>query len=386
MRSMKLVLLVTLACDAAALGCGSSSNGAGSSDSGAAAHDSGGPDTGGGDSGVATDSATGNDTGEVTNDDSGPPSTDSGATPETGPADAPPPPDVGVDSAPPGHAIQTVFIIMMENTNWSTVTGSSDATYINGTLVPGYGHANNYKNPPGIHPSLPNYLWLEAGTNFGVTVDADPGSTNTQSTTAHLTTQLTTAGVPWKAYVEGISGSDCPLVSSGLFVPRHTPMLYFDDVTNNGSGTAPICISHVVPYTNLATDLTGNTVARYNFITPNLCDDMHNSASSCHGSSSIGDGDTWLSANVPAILASKAYQDGGVLFILWDEGTASASDGPIGLIVLSPLLKSAGYSNTIAYTHSSMLKSVEEIFSVPFLGDAQTATTSDLSDFFTSFP
>jgi len=32
------------------------------------------------------------------------------------------------------------------------------------------------------------------------------------------------------------------------------------------------------------------------------------------------------------------------------------------------------------------LKSVEEIFSVPFLGDAQTATTSDLSDFFTSFP
>jgi hypothetical protein len=198
-------------------------------------------------------------------------------------------------------------------------------------------------------------------------------------------TQLTTAGVTWKAYAEGISGTDCPLTTSGLFAPKHTPMLYFDDVTSNGSSTSQGCISHVVPYTNLASDLTANTVARYNFITPDLCDDMHNS-SGCNSSDEIANGDAWLSANVPPILASQAYLNGGVLFVLWDEGTASASDGPIGLIVMSPLAKAGGYTNSIAYTHSSMLKSVEEIFSVPLLADAASAATTDLADFFTSFP
>src|SRR5256885_3620186 len=36
-----------------------------------------------------------------------------------------------------------------------------------------------------LHPSLPNYLWLEAGTNFGILDDNDPSS-NHQSSTSHL--------------------------------------------------------------------------------------------------------------------------------------------------------------------------------------------------------
>jgi len=381
MRSTWLIGL-GLAGGFTAFGCGNSSGGG---VGGGGVADSGLPDTltVAADS-ATTDSALAADTGSLMSSDSG--AADTGMSADTGSVDAPAGMEGGADAAPPGHAIKTVFLIMMENTNWSTVTGDSAATYINGTLVPTYGHANAYKNPPGIHPSLPNYLWLEAGTNFNVTVDADPGPTNTQSTTAHLTTQLTTAGVPWKAYAESITAGTCPLVSSGLFVPRHVPMLYFDDITDNSSGSAPVCLAHVVPYANLAADLTGNSVARYNFITPNLCDDMHNIGGSCASFDSTANGDAWLKANVPAILASTAYQDGGVIFILWDEGTLSLSDRPIGLIVLSPLLKSAGYSNTIAYTHSSTLKTIEEIFSVPLLGDAQTATTSDLSDFFTSFP
>jgi phospholipase C len=331
-----------------------------SPDTGASAADSGGP---------AGDSAT----------DSG--SVQDGASPEAGAGDG-----SGVDSpVTGGHAIKTVFIIMMENTNWATVTGDANAKYINGTLVPGYAHANNYMNPPGIHPSLPNYLWLEAGTNFNVTADADPGPTNTQSTTSHLATQLTTAGIPWKAYAEATTGTTCPLVSTGLFVPRHVPMLYFDDTTNNESTTSATCISHVVPYTNLASDLTGNTVARYNFITPNLCDDMHNSIGCPNPIDPVANGDAWLSTNLPPILASQAYTDGGLVIVLWDEGTLSLSDGPIGCIVMSPFAK-VGYNNSIAYTHSSTLKTVEEIFDLPLLGDAATATTNDLSDLFSTFP
>jgi uncharacterized protein (TIGR03437 family) len=78
----------------------------------------------------------------------------------------------------------------------------------------------------------------------------------------------------------------------------------------------------------------------------------------------------------------RAYQDGGVLFITWDE--AVSGDGPIGMIVLSPFAKT-NYFNSVYYTHSSTLKTVEEIFGVtPLLGDASNA--ADLSDLFVGPP
>jgi hypothetical protein len=50
-------------------------------------------------------------------------------------------------------------------------------------------------------------------------------------------------------------------------------------------------------------------------------------------------------------------------------------------VVLSPLAKGRGYSNDISYTHSSLLRTVQEIFRVePLLGDAANAT--NLSDLF----
>ncbi len=59
------------------------------------------------------------------------------------------------------------------------------------------------------------------------------------------------------------------------------------------------------------------------------------------------------------------------------------SDGPIALIVLS-YAKGGGYSNTIRYTHSSLLRTVQHIFQVtPLLGDAANAT--DLGDLFATW-
>ncbi|HEX7843206.1 MAG TPA: alkaline phosphatase family protein [Kofleriaceae bacterium] len=278
-------------------------------------------------------------------------------------------------------ALQTVFVIVMENHNWSDIKGSASAPFINQTLLPMGAHAENYVNVPGIHPSEPNYLWLEAGTNFGVTNDNNPSS-NHQSTTRHLVTLLQAAGISWKSYQEGITGTTCPLTATGLYAPKHNPMLYFDDVTSTNSTSSQNCIQHVRPYTELASDLQNNTVARYNFITPNLCDDMHNSTG-CATSDPIKNGDAWLSTEVPKILASRAYQNNGVLFITWDE--SEGGDLPIGMIVLSPKVKAPGYANTIAYNHGSTLRSVQEIFGVtPLLGGATTST--DLADLFVSFP
>ncbi len=294
------------------------------------------------------------------------------------PATAPAPTTTG--TANPGHTIKNVFLIVLENHNWSAIKGNPSAPYINDTLLPLAAHAENYMNPPGNHPSLPNYLWLEAGTNFGITDDNDPYS-NHQSASAHLTTLLTHAGISWKTYQENIAGTQCPLTASYPYAPKHNPFVYFDDVTGGNNTNSATCIAHVRPYTELTTDLQRGTVARYNFITPNLCDDGHDWCAPYNDP--VKQTDTWLSQAVPAILRSQAYQDGGALFITWDEGEGG-SDGPIGMIALSPYAKH-GYANAILYTHSSTLRTIEEIFGVgPMLGDAANAT--DLRDLFTSFP
>src|SRR5215813_14733839 len=137
--------------------------------------------------------------------------------------------------------IKKVFVIAMENHNWtqpnnqftggiqqifmnpqapfinSLVNGTAFAT-VNGANVhisEQVAYASAYHsvlatasgNNPHIHPSEPNYIWSEAGTNFGVANDNDPyapnGPTN-QNTSQHLTSFLTQAGYTRRSYQEDI--------------------------------------------------------------------------------------------------------------------------------------------------------------------------------------
>jgi phosphatidylinositol-3-phosphatase len=316
--------------------------------------------------------------------------------------------------------VKHVFIILMENHNWTgdnsgasfgdpDIKGSSLAPYIN-SLIRLRAHAEQYFNPPGNHPSLPNYLWLEAGTNFGILNDNLPTRKNGhrlngQTTTAHLVTELVNhiPAVTWKAYAEpdfaNPDFTNCPLNFSEVDV-NHLAFVYFSDTTNGFSSSSANCIAHVKPYSHLATDLASGTgctpalitsgtpcYAQYNFITPNLCHDGHEGISPCASGESTDNtlrGDTWLkNIGVPAITGSSVYTTDGALFILWDEAEDSGfPDGPIGMFVLSPFAKT-NYQNSIHYDHSSMLKTFQEIFALtPLLGGAANPATVDLSDFF----
>jgi hypothetical protein len=281
-----------------------------------------------------------------------------------------------------GH-IKTVWVIVMENQNWSSIKGNPSAPYINQTLLPQAAHAEQYFNPANNHPSLPNYIWIEAGTNFGVLDDRSPLA-DSQSSSQHLVTLLSHAAggpIEWRAYEANISGKDCPLSNRYPYAVRHDPFVYFKDVTKQNDPNSTDCIRHIRPFEELGKDLADDAVAPYNFITPNVCDDMHDSCSPLRNR--IAQGDTWLAKNLPEILNSQAYREGGAVFLTWDE--ADVGDGPIGMIVLSPLAKGHGYSNSVRYDHGSLLRTLEEVFGVaPFLGEA--ATQTDLSDLFTAFP
>jgi hypothetical protein len=231
------------------------------------------------------------------------------------PTPTPPPPPTAPSAPTSASTARTVFLILMENHNWSDIKNSLSAPYINMTLLPMASHAEQYYNPPGIHPSEPNYVWLEAGTNFGISNDANP-SANHQNTTQHLVTLLNKASLSWRSYQEDSSGTVCPLTGNGLYAPKHNPMVFFDDVTNTNDPTAANCTAHVRPFTEMGTDLQHTTVARYNFITPNLCNDMHDSCAPLNDA--VKQGDIWLSQNLRPIVNSQAYKNGGIVFITWD--------------------------------------------------------------------
>jgi phosphatidylinositol-3-phosphatase len=280
--------------------------------------------------------------------------------------------------------IKYVFVIAMENHASTQIYGSTSAPYINGTLIPTYASASNYQdNLASSVPSEPHYIWMEAGTNafsdYTFSSDSAPSSSNSTTSTAHLVTQIRNAtnGVSWMSYQEDINSTTgtCPIAANGFYAPKHDPFVFFRDVSGSTpSKTNSYCSSHHKPYTSLAADLTNKTVATYNFITPNLCHDMHG-ATGCPDSDLVHAGDTWLSTNLPPLI-SFANANNGVIFLVWDEPETS---GTMPFLVIGPQVK-ANYSNPTVLTHSSLVKSLEQILNLPTLSSVSSA--NDFSGFF----
>lgn len=305
--------------------------------------------------------------------------------------------DTSHDACPPeapalapdagSHALKTVFLIVLENRDWSSFEGNPSAPFINGTLLPRFAHAVDFRNG-GLHPSLGNYIALEAGDPLGVDFDVPPAEVSIP-VTCHLATFLEQTGLTWKAYAEDIPPDECPIHDVGGYVVRHDPFVYFEDVAGHlwwadraGHllGDQARCVAHIRPHDELAADLRSGEVARYVFIIPSLCDSGHDACAPLHDR--VRQTDAFLAREVPMLMDSAAFRDGGVILITWDEG--SAGDEPIGLIAVSPRAK-PGYAGALPYSHASTLRTVQEILGVtPLLRGA--ATANSLSDLFTAYP
>ncbi|HUZ86227.1 MAG TPA: alkaline phosphatase family protein [Candidatus Baltobacterales bacterium] len=244
-------------------------------------------------------------------------------------------------TAAPGPA--HVFVIVMENRSYSEVAGSG---YI-AQLAARFAVATNYHGVS--RPSLPNYLALTSGSTWGISDDgfhALPAG--------GLGSQLTAAGIDWRAYMEGMTRT-C-FNSPYPYALKHDPFAYY--------GAA--CPPQVVPFSQFATDMSG-TVPRFVWITPDLCHDGHD----C--STAVAEG--WLAQTVPLILATTAWRDNGLLLITWDEGEDSANSVLTLVIQPNPLT----HQSSRPYNHYSLLATIEDELGVPRLGGAaQADPMSDL--------
>ncbi len=278
-------------------------------------------------------------------------------------------------------AFDHVYVIVMENESQSNIQGNAQAPYING-LLGSYAYTNHYSTL--YHPSLPNYLDLTSGSNQMVTCDCQPTGTACDSTCgfglggcscggkggSNLGDQLDTAHVEWREYAQSM-GTPCNPTLAAPYAPKHVPFLYYSDIYSNSSR----CTQRIRDYGDFAADIAAGTY-RFSLISPNLCDDMHGDPSCPSSPSAIAQGDTWLSQEVPKLLATPGFGASGkdVLFIVWDEQTGSTGGAsiPMLLVVISPLAK-RGPTNT-AYTHESLLATIEDAFGAPRLGGAATAS------------
>jgi phosphatidylinositol-3-phosphatase len=305
--------------------------------------------------------------------------------------DAPPnsidgPFDPGGDAAsdaPPGTVKRTIFVIPMENEPSSAIYGNmTDAPYINGLMAMS-AYATKFQDELPSLPSEPHYIWMEAGTNqftdVSFTNDNDPSSSHSTASTAHLTTQLDAAGVTWMSYQQGMTAGTCPVSSTGDYAAKHDPMVFFQDVVGSPpSSSNAHCKAHHAPYSQFAADLMHpETMAQFVFITPDLCHDMHGAGDCPQGTNTAANiqaGDTFLAQELPQILDYANAHD-GVVFITWDEGDNS---NLIPFLALGPRIKTGPSGTT--YSHSSQLKSIEEILGVPVLSTVSSA--NDFADLF----
>jgi hypothetical protein len=236
-------------------------------------------------------------------------------------------------------------VIAMENHNFTQpvsqtspqqIFGNPAAPFINSLLTPGnpnaaqVSYATAYHNAGlGVHPSEPNYVWAEAGSDFGAHTDADPAAANgntfcdnspqivSQLTangstlsfwhfnfTPHLTAQLNAAGISWKNYQEdvdlstsaiksasGINGPVNPYNGSTQFnyAVKHNPMAFFADTA----------LQNVYPLAQLFVDLNNSSVGRYNWITPDQYNDAH---------SALNGGFTYNGVHYSGKTAAPRYQ------------------------------------------------------------------------------
>jgi phospholipase C len=265
------------------------------------------------------------------------------STPSAPASPTPRPAAVSPAATPSGStspaAASHVFVIVMENRSFADAI----AQPYTAQLAAQYAVANNYHAVS--HPSLPNYLALTSGSTWGITDDgyhALPAG--------GLGAQLTQAGVSWRAYMEGM-GSDC-LASDSHYAVKHNPFAYYGGA----------CPSNVVPLTAMQADLAASA-PRFVWITPDLCHDGHD----CSGATA----DDFLRSLVPRLLATPAWQQGGLLLITWDEDDGSSSNRVLTLVVAPHV---AAHTSDRSHDHYSLLATVEDSLGVPRLGHAVQAS------------
>lgn len=240
-----------------------------------------------------------------------------------------------------------VVVVMFENTSAGSIIGNSSAPYFNQLASTGANFTNAFAIE---HPSQPNYLDLFSGSNQGVTDDTCPHTFSTTNEAAQLIAQ----GLTFTGYSESLpsAGSTaCTAGGTNGYARKHSPWVNFTNV--------PAADNQ--PFSAFPTDYS--QLPTVSWVIPNLCDDIHN----C----SIATGDTWLKNNLDGYV-QWAKTHNSVLITTFDEDD-SLGDNQVATLFDGQPVKTGSYAERI--DHFSVLRTIEDMYGLPYAGAAATATS-----------
>ncbi|WP_198045642.1 alkaline phosphatase family protein [Kitasatospora mediocidica] len=273
-------------------------------------------------------------------------------------------------------AYDHVFVVMMENNNYSAssntadggagIIGNSSAPYINNTLLPMGSLLTNYH--ANTHSSDPNYEAIAFGNSYGRSNHSTPGADcittpACAATNNGLNDNLDAAGKSWKQYVQSQT-SNCQTSNSGNYESDDVPFYYDPKMQSDNA----YCQAHWQPLPQLLnTDLAGtSTTPAFVWADADSCNDMEGCG--------IAPGDTWLSQTLPTLFNSPAWtQQKSLLVLTWDE---DGNNGPGGfgpgqsnqvatIVIGSQGTVQAGYQDANRYDHYSTARVIEGALGLP---------------------
>jgi hypothetical protein len=258
------------------------------------------------------------------------------------------------DGAP--RRASTVALIVLENRERGAVIGNPEAPFIN-RLARRWALAQRYFAVS--HPSLPNYLALLGGSTFGIASDCSDCSARGPS----LASQLSRAGISWRAYMEGMPRPCFRGDRAGRYVRRHDPFMYFPSIA-----AVPARCFRVVPARLLERDIRRRRLPAFAWIEPDLCHGGHDCP--------LGVVDSYLSRLLPRLLPRLGPN--GLLVLTFDEGSSDRGPhgrpggGRVATIVAGPRAR-RGARPRAAYDHYSLLATFEDALGLPRLRAARRA-------------
>ncbi len=266
-----------------------------------------------------------------------------------------------------------VVVVVEENHASSQIIGSPQAPFLNhlatqGTLLTRYFAIT--------HPSLPNYLAMVSGDTHQITNDC----TSCNLDAPNLADQLEAAGVSWKAYMEDLPAPCSDAHTAGAYAKKHNPFMYFTSVRDH-----PDRCAKVVPLDQLDTDLQAGRLPRLVFVTPNLDHDMHGAGEGGNDPALTATADHWLEDLYGRLAGSSAWREDTRLVVTWDEAANGdklgccgglAAGGQVATIITGPHVQAA--RDNTPYSHYALLRSIETLFHLPYLGHASDPATATI--------
>jgi phosphatidylinositol-3-phosphatase len=295
---------------------------------------------------------------------SGSPTPTATPTPTPGPGPSPTPTTI--------PAADHVFLVVLENHAFAQVIGSPSMPYLN-SLASSHALATNYF--ANTHPSIGNYFMLTTG-NIETNDDAFTGTVSSDS----IPRAFAGAGKTWKAYMESLPSAGYTGGDVYPYFKHHNPFAYMTDVLGSSAETA-----NLVPFTQLASDMSAGALPNFAFIAPNAEDDAHDcptGGSACLDSDKLTAADSWLKTHIDPLIKSPALAN-SVFIIVFDESLdvdVVNGGGKIAVVMAGSHVK-PGFKSTTLYQHQSALRLVMDLLRVAdHSGNSATAAT--MQEFF----